>query len=157
MWSLNKSGRKAAQQVRFLNLMSVVQFDVFAAYPAVEGHPRVREFTSGVVCLAGHDKSRVEAPKCGQTHGEANNGEYNPMGGHPEDELDIVVVPAVAQVVCEKAPAVIVVLCGKEDAHAIRFLWLGLVVVAPDDTKIQRTSRGHDGDVRQRPPAVVVR
>jgi hypothetical protein len=76
--------------------------------------------------------------------------------GHPEDELDVVVVPAVAQVVGEEAPAVVIVLCGEEDAHAVGIFWVSLVVVAPDDAKIQRTGRGHDSDVRQRPPAVVV-
>lgn len=79
------------------------------------------------------------------------------MRSHPEDELDVVVVPTVAQVVSEEAPAVVVVLCGKEDAKAVRAHWVGLVVVTPNDTEVQRTSRGHDGDVGQRPSTVVVR
>lgn len=78
------------------------------------------------------------------------------MRGHPEDELDIVVMPAVAEVVGEEAPAVAVVLCGEENAYAVHTLWLQFVVVAPDDAKVQWPGRGHDGDVWQGPSAVVV-
>lgn len=78
------------------------------------------------------------------------------MLGEPEDNLDIGPVPAVSQVVSEETPRVVVVFVGKQDAYTLLSHWAGVVVVPPDKTEIQGSGRSHDGDVWQRPAAVVV-
>lgn len=78
------------------------------------------------------------------------------MVPHPEDELDVVVVPAVAQMMREKAPRVVVVLVGKEDANTLHVLRVTAGIVSPDYAEIERTGRRHDGDVWEDPAAVVV-
>lgn len=54
----------------------------------------------------------------------------------PEDDLDICPVPAVSDVVGEKAPRVVVVLVGEKDAYTIRAFWGCIIVVAPDDAQV---------------------
>ena len=127
------------------------------AYPAVEGYSHASVPALEGVCLAGHDTCRVDAPEQSEANSKAQDGEHDPVRSHPENELDVVVVPAVTQVVCEEAPAIPVVLGGEEDADAVQTVWVEFVVVAPDDAKVQRTGRGHDGDVREGPAAVVIR
>ena len=107
--------------------------------------------------MSSHNTCGVNTPEQSETDGEAQDGDDHPVRGHPEDELDVVVVPAVTQVVCEEAPAVSVVFGGEENTDAVQTFWGELVVVAPDDAKVQRTGGGHDGDVGEGPAAVVVR
>ena len=78
------------------------------------------------------------------------------MVAQPEDDLDVGPVPAVAQVVGEEAPCVVVVLIGEEDTQAVGAFGALVHVVAPDETEEERTGRGHDCDVWQGPTAVVV-
>jgi hypothetical protein len=65
-------------------------------------------------------------------------------------------VPAIAHVMCEEAPGVVIVLVGEDDAHAVIILGTRIGVVSPDEAEIEGASGGHDGDVWQGPAAVVV-
>ena len=65
-------------------------------------------------------------------------------------------MPAVAHVVGEEAPRVVIVLVWEEDAQTIQPLWIGARVVSPDQAKVERSGRRHDGNVREHPSAVVV-
>lgn len=78
------------------------------------------------------------------------------MTCEPENDLDIGPVPAVSEVMGEETPRVVVVLIWEEDAHTLVTYGVCVVVVAPDDTEVERTSRRHDGDVWEWPAAVVV-
>jgi hypothetical protein len=140
-----------------LDLVPVCELQVlFAAYPAVEGHSRVHHAGLGAIGLAMQDEGRVDAPEERKADGEANESDENPVGAQPEDKLDVVAVPAVAQVVGEEAPRVVVVLVGEEDAQTVHSLRVGVGVVTPDQTEVQRPGRRHDGDVREHPSTVVV-
>jgi hypothetical protein len=75
---------------------------------------------------------------------------------HPENDLDIGPVPAIADMVGEEAPRVVVVLIGEENAHAIVARRARVVVVSPYDAKIERASGCHYGNVWERPSAVVI-
>ena len=78
------------------------------------------------------------------------------MSCHPEDDLNIRLVPAVTKVVREETPRMVVILVGKQDTDAVVAYRTGIVVVSPDDAQKQRSRRGHDGNVREWPAAVVV-
>ena len=78
------------------------------------------------------------------------------MSCHPEDNLDIGLVPAVSEMVGEEAPRVVVVLVGKENAHAVLLCGSSRVVMSPDDAEKERACRSHDRDIWERPAAVVV-
>jgi len=65
------------------------------------------------VCLARDYEGGVDAPQYGKADGETNDSQHDPMRCHPKDELDVVVVPAVTQVVGKEAPFVVVVFIGK--------------------------------------------
>lgn len=78
------------------------------------------------------------------------------MLGEPEDNLDIGPVPAVSQVVGEETPRVVVVFVGKQDADTLLSHGASVVVVPPDETEVEGTGRSHDGNVWERPAAVVV-
>jgi hypothetical protein len=75
---------------------------------------------------------------------------------NPEDDLDVFLVPRVAQVVPEEAPGALAVFVGEEYAHTLFLHVVALVlVVPPDDAQKEGTGRSHDGDVRKKPAAVV--
>jgi hypothetical protein len=78
------------------------------------------------------------------------------MFGEPEDNFDVGPVPAVSDMVREEAPRMIVVLLGEQDAQTVVADGTGVVVVSPHEAEEERSGRGHHGDVRQGPPAVVV-
>lgn len=61
------------------------------------------------------------------------------MFRQPEDDFDIGPMPAVAEMVCEKAPRMIIVLVWEEDAHTIVLHRAGVVVVAPDEAEEERS------------------
>lgn len=140
-----------------LNLVTVIELDVLLADSSVEGYPGVCHATFGVVVLPGPDEYGVYAAKERESDGKSDDGNEHPVIPHPEDELDIVVVPAVSKVVGEEAPGMVVVLIREEDANAVIILRAGVVVMAPDDAQKKRSSGSHDGNVRQYPLAVVVR
>lgn len=75
---------------------------------------------------------------------------------HPEDELDVGSVPAVAKVVGKETPWVVVVFIGEQNTDAAIALLVDGVVVSPDYAKIERTGRSHDSDVGKKPFAVIV-
>lgn len=78
------------------------------------------------------------------------------MLGEPENDLDVCPVPAVAKVVGEEGPRVVVVFLGEENADTVFVDWRGVVVVAPDKRQEERTSGCHDSDVGEGPATVVV-
>lgn len=78
------------------------------------------------------------------------------MVRQPEDDFDVGPVPAVAQVVREEAPRMVVVLLRKKDPDAVVAGGVRVVVVAPYDAEVERACRGHDCDVWEGPSAVVV-
>lgn len=78
------------------------------------------------------------------------------MSRQPEDDFDIGPVPTVSNMVREEAPWVVVVLIREQNAYTIITLGDRIVIVSPDNTKIERSSRSHDGDVWKRPSSVVV-
>lgn len=84
------------------------------------------------------EEGRVDTPQQSQTDGKANDSDKDPVALQPEYELDIVVVPAVAQVVGEEAPWVVVVLIREQDPHAIHILRFRIVVVSPDQAQEKR-------------------
>ena len=79
------------------------------------------------------------------------------MSRQPENDLDIRPVPAVADVVREEAPRVIVILVREEDAYSVIALGGYIVVVSPDDAEIEGPGGCHDGNVWEGPSAVIVR
>jgi hypothetical protein len=100
-----------------LHLVSIGKFQVFfAAYPTVEWHSRVCKPGLGVIRLTVQDEGCVNAPEQRKAHGEADDSDEDPVVSQPEDELDVIAMPAVAQVVGEEAPRVVVVLIRKENA-----------------------------------------
>ncbi|KAH9872774.1 hypothetical protein J1614_005168 [Plenodomus biglobosus] len=143
--------------------MPIVQLKALLAYAAVEGHARAQKSKSwrrwrrwSRIRSLGKKEDLVQQAEYGEANDEANEGDEDPVLGHPEDDLDVGSVPAVAQVVGEETPGMVVVLVGEEDAHAIVVEGLRIVVVAPDDAEEERAGRGHDGDVWEWPAAVVV-
>jgi hypothetical protein len=145
----DKTGRR-------LDLMSIVELDVLLAYPPVEGDPRVCKPGFCIVLLARPYEDGVDAAEERQAGRGCHNGDHEPVLRHPEDELDVIVVPAVSEMVGEEAPRVIVVLVGEEDANTVGSFGAAVVVVSPDDAQEERAGGGHDGDVWQHPFAVVV-
>ena len=151
--SLIKSfGGEDGTMPRPLDLVSVVKLEFLLTYPAVEGHPS----RLGWVVLSRLYASRVDAEEKREAHSEASKGEEDPVLRHPEDEPDVVAVPAIAKVVREEAPRVVVVLVGEEDANSIIAHGVSVVVVSPDHAQEEGSSGGHDGNVRQNPSSVVV-
>ena len=139
--------------------MAVVKLKALLANATVKGHALVQEADLGRARAARaivHDEELVQQAQDGEAGNEAENRDEQPVTGEPEDDLDIGPVPAVAEVVGEEAPRVVVVLFGEQDAHALLVDGAGVVVVPPDQTEKQGARRGHDGDVGQRPAAVVV-
>lgn len=109
----------------------------------------------------------VNPPDAESKHGgehKAGRREQQPIPAHPENEACIATVPRVAHVSVEETPAVAAVLVGHEHAHTTGpFLAVGAGVgqggvfahpFLPHDREEKRTSRGHDSDVRQKPPLV---
>ena len=95
----------------FLHLVSVVELDILLAYPPVEGYPRVgKAAPRRVGLIAGLDEERVDETEEGEADGETDEGYQDPVVRHPEDKLDVCSVPAVAQVVREETPRVVLVL-----------------------------------------------
>lgn len=78
------------------------------------------------------------------------------MLAQPENDLDVSPVPAVAKVVGEEAPCVVVVLIREENAQTVVALGALVHVVAPDKTEVERPGGRHDRNVRQWPATVVV-
>lgn len=64
-------------------------------------------------------------------------------------------MPAVTLVVGEETPGMAVVLVLHQDADTARLTGLVAHVLLPDDRQEQRTSRVHDGDVREQPAPIV--
>ena len=77
-------------------------------------------------------------------------------GAYPENQLHIAAVPAVAEMMGEEAPGMVVVLVWEQDANSISSFRICVVVVSPDETEEQWTGGSHDGDVRENPSAVVL-
>lgn len=141
-----------------LYFVSIVEFDVLLADAPIKRHAGVGGTHLGASrLLPGLDENGVDAAEERETNGKAQGGDENPMLCHPEDELDIVVVPAVSEVVGEEAPGVVVVLVGEEDPYAFSANGVCVVVVAPNDAQEQGPGGGHDGDIRENPPSIVVR
>lgn len=102
------------------------------------------------------EKDLVQQAKEGEANRKAKKRDKQPVFCHPKDDFDVGPVPAIAQVVREEAPGVVVVLVGEEDAHTVLVEGRSGGVVSPDDAEEERAGRGHDGDVGQWPAAVVV-
>ena len=68
---------------------------------------------------------------------------------HPEDQVRVLAVPAVALVVGEEAPGESVVLVLHQNAHAASIAGSGLHVLLPDHGQEQRARGVHDSDVRE--------
>lgn len=77
------------------------------------------------------------------------------MLSHPENQLSILAVPAVANVVGEETPRVAVVLILHEDTDPVGLAGLVEHVFFPQNRQEKRTGRVHDGDVGKQPAAVV--
>lgn len=75
---------------------------------------------------------------------------------YPENEVRVLAVPAVTGVVGKETPGVLVVFILHENPHAARLRWVVLHVLLPDNRQEQRTRRVHDGNVREKPMAVVL-
>lgn len=129
--------------------MPVIELNVLLTYPSVEGYPRVFESVLGSIGLPWLDKDSIYAAEEREAERKADNGEEKPMLCHPEDELDIIVVPAVAEMVREEAPWVIVVFIGEENADTVGSLggWAPAIEMAPDDAEVEGSSRSHDCDI----------
>jgi hypothetical protein len=140
--------------------VAVGELDVLLADAAVKGQARVCGAQLGRARLLVHgsveEEDLVQQAEEGEAQGEADERHKHPVAAQPEDDLDVRVVPAVAKVVREEAPWVVVVFIREENAHAVVALGPGVVVVAPDETKVERARRSHDSDVGQGPAAVVV-
>ena len=66
-------------------------------------------------------------------------------------------MPAVPQVMGKETPRMPIILRGKDQPHPIvARAWAVRVVLNPENAEEERAGRGHDGDVGQRPPAVVL-
>jgi hypothetical protein len=75
---------------------------------------------------------------------------------HPEDQFHIVAVPAVAKMMGEETPFMVVVLVGEEDADSVVANGVAVIIVSPNYAKEERARGGHDGDVWHDPPTVVI-
>lgn len=78
------------------------------------------------------------------------------MLGEPENDLDVCPVPAVAKVVGEEGPRVVVVFFREENANTVFVDGRRVVIMAPDKRQEKWTGRCHDGDVGEGPATVVV-
>ena len=58
------------------------------------------------------------------------------MAAQPEDDLYVGPVPAVAKVVGEEAPWMVVVLIGEKNAQTVSTFGALVHVVAPDETEV---------------------
>jgi hypothetical protein len=139
--------------------VAVVQLDVLLAYAAVEGQACVGGAEPGraglLVSLVKEEELVYQTEDC-EADCEADEGHEHPVVAQPEDDLDVGPVPAVAQVMREEAPGVVVVFVREQNAQAVVALGALVHVVAPDDTEVERTGGCHDGDVGEGPAAVVV-
>lgn len=87
----------------------------------------------------------------GRENGRRNGRTY------PEDQLRVVPMPAVPAVLGEEARGMFRIVLGHEDAHPLLLGRTIPVILLPDDAQEQGPGRVHDGDVRQKPTAVVDR
>lgn len=152
----SKEAEEDGRIERYLDLVPVIELDILLAYPAVEGHPRVHGPGLGGIGLSRPYAGGVHAEEQRESYCEAGEGDEHPMLPHPEDQLDIIAVPAVAQMVGEETPRVVVVLVREEDADSVVALRVSVVVVSPDYAQEEGSGGGHDGDVWQNPPAIVI-
>lgn len=139
--------------------MAVVQLDVLLAYAAVEGQACVGGAgpgRAGLLVPLIEEEELVYQAEYREADREADEGHKHPVVAQPEDDLDVGPVPAVAQVMREEAPGVVVVFVRKQDTQAVGALRALVHVVAPDDTEVEGTGGCHDCDVREGPAAVVV-
>lgn len=148
-----------------LDLVPVVELKTpLLADSAVKWHARIEEaeFWRSGRGWTGHggalvkEEDFVQKAEDREANGKADKGDKQPVFCHPKDDFDVRLVPAVAEVVGEEAPGVVVVFVGKEDADTILVEGHCGGVVSPDDAEKKRAGRGHDGDVGQWPAAVVV-
>jgi hypothetical protein len=154
MSSLNSFDRTCRSEE--LDLVPVCELQVFlAAYSAVERYPCVCGARFGVVLLSVQE-GRIDAPEKSEPESKAEQCDEDPVVAQPENELDVVAVPAVAQVVGEEAPGMVVVLVWEENAQTVHALRVRVAVVSPDQAEVQRSGRSHDGNVWEHPSAVVV-
>ena len=87
---------------------------------------------------------------------EAGNGQLHPMPAHPEYEACVLAVPAVAQMVAEETPRMLIVFVQHENAHSPSVnTGARSHVLFPDDTKKQRAGARHDRYVRKAPISIV--
>jgi hypothetical protein len=93
----------------------------FLADPAVKWHLLVEEselrrpWPARPVMLA-QDEDLVQHAQDRKAGNESDECDEDPMLCEPEDDLDVGPVPAVSKVMREKAPRVVVVLLGEQDA-----------------------------------------
>ena len=139
--------------------MSIVQLDILLAYAAVEWQSCVcgsQPGRAGLLEALVQEEHLVQQSQQGEAECETDNGYEQPVVAQPENNLHVSPVPAVAEVVSEEAPGVVVVFVREEDAQAVGAFRALVHVVAPDETEVERASRCHDGDVRKWPATVVV-
>jgi hypothetical protein len=144
--------------------MSVLELHILGANASVKRYPCVRESVevsqlrrqARRARLLVEEEHLIQHSQQREAEHEAHNGDKHPVSCEPEDDLDVGPVPAVAEVVREEAPGVVVVFLRKEDADAVVTLGGQVVVVPPDDAEEERARGGHDGDVGEGPSAVVV-
>mgnify|MGYP003624084313 CR=1 FL=1 len=144
--------------------MSVLEFEVFGANPAVERKPSVCESVEVSqlgrqpwgAWLPVENEYLIEQSEQRESKCEPDKGDEDPVPCQPEDDLDVSPVPAVPKMMCEEAPWVVVVLVREENAYTIVALRIRIVVVAPDDAEIERAGGSHYGDVWEGPSSVVV-
>jgi len=140
--------------------MAIVQLEAsLLADAAVEWHPLVEEAHLRAAGASGslveHKELVQHTQDCEANH-ESKNRDQQPVLGEPENDLDVCPVPAVAKVMGEEGPRVVVVFLGEENADTVFVDWRGVVVVAPDKRQEEGTGGCHDGDVGERPATVVV-
>ena len=151
---------KLFSTVPFLNLMAIVQLEAsLLADAAVEWHPLVEEAHLRAAGASGslveHKELVQHTQDCEANH-ESKNRDQQPVLGEPENDLDVCPVPAVAKVMGEEGPRVVVVFLGKQDAYALIADGASVVEMPPDETEEKRSSGSHDGNVGERPATVVV-